>query len=188
MKFATLGGGCFWCTEVIFKRLKGVLSVTAGYAGGEGEDPTYETVSSGNTGFAEAVQIEFEPEIISFKHLLDVFWAMHDPTTLNRQEADAGTQYRSVIFYRDDEQRKTARQSKERMENSGKLRSKIVTEIIPLQKFYTAEKYHQNYYEKNRDLNPYCTLVIDPKIEKLLNIFNKDVKEEFKINLQGSDT
>lgn len=180
METATLAGGCFWCTEAIFKRLKGVNSVASGYAGGKGRKPSYEEVSTGSTGFAEAVQIEFDPEIISFDHLLDTFWAAHDPTTLNRQGSDAGTQYRSVIFYHDDEQRKAALKSKERIDKSGELKGKVVTEIIPLEKFYTAEEYHQNYYERNKSLNSYCALVIDPKIEKLVNKFNDTIKEEYR--------
>lgn len=180
MELATLAGGCFWCTEAVFKRLKGVSAVTAGYAGGKGKNPSYEEVSTGDTGFAEAVQIEFDPKIISFEHILDIFWAVHDPTTLNQQGPDIGTQYRSVIFYKDDEQRKIALESKEKMEKSGKLDKKVVTEVVPLNKFYTAEEYHQNYYEKNKNTNPYCSLVIAPKIQKLLDHFNNDVKEEYR--------
>ncbi len=161
-EIATLAGGCFWCTEAIFKRLKGVISVTSGYATG-----------------AEAVQIDFDPKIISFEHLLDIFWAVHDPTTLNRQGPDVGTQYRSVIFYHNEEQKKVALKSKENMEKSGVLDSKMVTEIVPFKNFYTAEGYHQNYYERNKDLNPYCSLVIDPKIEKLLTKFNADIKQKY---------
>lgn len=153
--FATLAGGCFWCTEAIFKRLKGVTKVTSGYAEG-----------------AEAIQIEFDLKIVSFEHLLDIFWATHDPTILNRQGSDIGTQYRSIIFYHDNEQKEIALKSKEQIEDA-------VTEIVPFDKFNSAEEYHQNYYERNKDLNPYCPLVIDPKIEKLLNKFNADVKEEY---------
>lgn len=180
MKLATIAGGCFWCTEAIFKRLKGVISVESGYAGGFGDGPTYEEVSTGDTGFAEAVQIKFDPEIISFEHLLDIFWAIHDPTTLNRQGSDLGTQYRSVIFYHDADQKEIAQKSKEAIEKSGELRDDIVTEIVPFNKFYTAEDYHQNYYERNKSLNTYCSIVIEPKIKKLLDKFNADVKEEYK--------
>lgn len=179
MELITLGGGCFWCTEAIFKRLKGVISVTPGYAGGEGKNPTYTQVSQGHTGFAEAVQIEFDPDIISFEHLLEVFWATHDPTTLNQQGADIGTQYRSVIFYRNEEQKKLAEVSKAKMEGSGEFNQHIVTEIKPFTGFYKAEEYHQNYYERNKNLNSYCSTTIDPKIKKLLDKFNKDIKEEY---------
>ncbi|MBI2019382.1 peptide-methionine (S)-S-oxide reductase MsrA [Candidatus Daviesbacteria bacterium] len=170
---ATLAGGCFWCTEAIFKRLKGIVSVESGYAGGKGDNPNYEEVSSGKTGFAEAVQVEFDPKVLPYQHLLDIFWVIHDPTTLNRQGPDTGTQYRSVIFYHDEEQRKAAEKSKPK---------DAVTEIVPFDKFFTAEQYHQNYYEKNRFSNPYCTLIIDPKIEKLLEKFNKDIKKEYLMN------
>ncbi len=180
VEYATLAGGCFWCTEAIFKRLKGVISVTAGYAGGKGENPVYEEVSTGDTGFAESIQIKFDPRIVSFEHLLDIFWAVHDPTTLNRQGPDTGTQYRSVIFYIDEDQKNAALKSKEEMEKSEELTDKIVTEMVPLKKFYTAEEYHQNYYERNKNTNPYCSLVIDPKIQKLLDKFNSDVKKEYR--------
>jgi peptide-methionine (S)-S-oxide reductase len=177
---ATLAGGCFWCTEAIFKRLKGVEKVTSGYAGGKMENPSYEKVSSGTTGHAEAIQIEYDPKVISFEKLLDIFWATHDPTTLNRQGADVGTQYRSVIFYQNAEQKKIALDSKEKMEKSGKLSGNIVTEVSPLERFYSAEDYHQNYYDTYKNANSYCSIVIDPKIQKLLDKFNSDVKEEYK--------
>lgn len=180
MELATLAGGCFWCTEAIFKRLKGVKSVVSGYAGGKDGNPTYQKVSVGNTGFAEAVQIEFDPKVISFERLLDIFWATHDPTTLNRQGSDIGAQYRSVIFYHNNEQKDLALESKEQMKKAGEFNNNIVTEVIPAKQFYTAEEYHQNYYERNKDLNPYCSIVINPKIEKLVTKFNKDVKEEYK--------
>lgn len=180
MQLATLAGGCFWCTEAIFKRLKGVVSVISGYTGGEMEDPSYEDVSTGKTGHTEAVQIKFDPKIISFEHLLDIFWVIHDPTALNRQGSDVGTQYRSAIFYHNEKQRRIAEDSKKKADDSGPEGGKIVTEIKPFIKFYSAEEYHQNYYERNEDLNAYCSIVIDPKIEKLLNKFNGDVKEEYK--------
>ncbi len=179
MQIATFAGGCFWCTEAIFKRLKGVITVTSGYAGGIGDDPSYEEVSTGNSGFAEAVQIKFFPRVISYEHLLDIFWVIHDPTTLNRQGFDVGTQYRSAIFYLNERQKKTAEESKKKIEKMGHSDGKIVTEIKPLRKFFPAEDYHQNYYDRNKGLNRYCLLVIDPKIEKLLEMFNKDVKEEY---------
>lgn len=176
---ATLAGGCFWCTEAIFKRLKGVSFVESGYADGESKRPTYAYVSRGDTGFAESIQIKFDPKVLPFEHLLDIFWAVHDSTTLNKQGPDVGTQYRSVIFYHDDKQKEIALKSKEEMEKSGKLSVRIVTEIVPFHKFYTAEEYHQNYYERNKFTNPYCSLVIEPKIQKLLDKFNKDVKIKY---------
>lgn len=177
---ATLAGGCFWCTEAIFKRLKGVLKVTSGYAGGSMDKPNYEVVSRGDTGHAEAIQIEFDPEIISFEHLLEIFWATHDPTTLNRQGADVGAQYRSVIFYHDEEQKRLAEKSKEEARKKGLFKDNIVTKIEPLGKFYKAEEYHQNYYDTYKNSNAYCSLVIDPKIQKLLVKFNSEIKDEFK--------
>lgn len=179
MQLATFAGGCFWCTEAIFKRLKGVVSVTSGYAGGKGDDPTYEKVSTGDTGYAEAVQIKFDPKLIPFGHLLDIFWATHDPTSLNRQGADVGTQYRSAIFYHNEGQKRVAEVSKRKTHELGQLNGRIVTEIKPLTKFFPAEVYHQNYYDRNKDLNRYCLLVVDPKIKKLLDKFNIDIKEEY---------
>lgn len=180
MELATLAGGCFWCTEAIFKRLKGVSKVTSGYAGGKVENPLYEDVSSGKTGHAEAILIEFDPKVISFTKLLEIFWALHDPTTLNRQGSDTGTQYRSAIFYHSQIQKRTAELSKKRAEKSGEINGKIVTEIKPFTEFYPAEDYHQNYYERNKGLNRYCLFAIDPKIERLLEKFNRNVKEEYR--------
>lgn len=180
MQLATLAGGCFWCTEAIFKRLKGVNSVTSGYTGGEMENPSYGEVSAGKTGHAEAVQIKFDPKVISIGKLLDIFWVIHDPTTLNRQGFDVGSQYRSAIFYHNNQQRRIAEESKKQAESSGQEGDKIVTEIKPFIKFYSAEDYHQDYYERNRDLNRYCLLVIDPRIEKLVMKFNDNIKEEYK--------
>lgn len=177
---ATLAGGCFWCTEAVFKRLKGVSSVTSGYCGGKISKPSYEQVSTGQTGHAEAIQIRFDPKIISYEHLLDIFWATHDPTTLNKQGADVGNQYRSSIFYHNSEQKRVAEESKSKMEKSGKLNSNIVTEIVPFEKFYTAEEYHQDFYDTYKDANPYCSIVVDPKVKKLLEQFNSDVKEEYQ--------
>jgi peptide-methionine (S)-S-oxide reductase len=154
---ATLAGGCFWCTEAIFKRLKGVESVISGYAGGA-------------TGRAEAIQIEFDPKIIPYEKILDVFWATHDPTTLNRQGNDVGTAYRSAIFYHSAKQKQIAEASKEKLEKSGKHKDKIVTTIEPFSNFYKAENYHQNYYANNSSA-PYCTFVIDPKIKRLYKEF-----------------
>ena len=168
METATLGGGCFWCTEAIFKRLKGVISVISGYAGGSAEQnsaPSYERISMGTTGHAESIQIQFDPSIISFDKILEVFWATHDPTTLNRQGSDVGTQYRSVIFYHSEKQKKIAERSKQ---------PSFVTQIVPFDKFYKAENYHQNFYEKNKSY-PYCQIVISPKIQKLLEEFKKEL-------------
>jgi peptide-methionine (S)-S-oxide reductase len=170
---ATLAGGCFWCTEAVFKRLKGVESVTPGYTGGQVENPSYEQVSSGTTGHAEAIQIEFDPKIISFDKLLEVFWKLHDPTTLNRQGADVGTQYRSAIFYHHKTQQDTAEKSKK--SHTADFSDPIVTEIVPFTKFYAAEGYHEDYYDKNRS-NPYCQIVIDPKITKLYKEFKENLK------------
>ena len=177
METATLAGGCFWCTEAIFQRLKGVESVTSGYAGGINENPSYEQVSSGQTKHAQAIQVVFDPKIISFEKILEVFWHLVDPTTLNKQGADEGTQYRSVIFYANENQKKVAEESKIKIEKSGMYDKPIVTKIEPLAKFYKAEDYHQNFYERNYD-KPYCQLVINPKIEKLIREFGENVKEE----------
>ncbi len=168
METATFGGGCFWCTQALFKRLKGVVSVMSGYAGGSREHdstPSYEEVSTGKTGFAEAIQIKFDPKIISFEKILDIFFSTHDPTTLNRQGQDIGTQYRSVIFYHNSKQKEIALKLKQ---------PSFVTEIVPYINFYKAEEYHQNFYEKNKDY-PYCQIIINPKIQKLLKEFKNDV-------------
>lgn len=172
METATIAGGCFWCTEAIFQRLKGVNSVTPGYTGGTVKNPTYEQVCSGNTGHAEAIQIKFDPEIISYEKLLEVFFKLHDPTTLNRQGNDTGTQYRSSIFYHSPDQKKTAEKLKSEMQKLYK--DKIVTEIVPFKEFYEAENYHKNYYE-NYKSQPYCQLIIDPKITKLYKLFPKKI-------------
>jgi peptide-methionine (S)-S-oxide reductase len=162
----TFGGGCFWCIEAVFQRLKGVESVASGYAGGAVSNPTYKQVCTGSTGHAEVVQIEFNPAVISYEKLLDVFWAAHDPTTLNRQGADVGTQYRSVIFYENDTQKVTAEKSKTQAQKE--FKDPIVTEIVPMAPFYKAEDYHQNYYNLNGTRNGYCHMVITPKLQKLL--------------------
>lgn len=169
---AVFAGGCFWCTEAVFKRLQGVERVTPGYSGGTPETANYDLVSMGNTGHAEAIQVEFYPSMISYDTLLDVFFATHDPTTLNRQGADVGTEYRSAIFYTSEDQRQLAMQKKEAIPGA-------VTEVVPFTGFYPAENYHKDYYEKNRDSNPYCRVVIDPKIKKLLKTFSKEVREEY---------
>lgn len=173
---ATLAGGCFWCTEAIFKRLKGVLSVMSGYSGGKTQNPTYEKLHSQNTGHAEAIQIEFDPNIISFEKLLEVFFHLHDPTTLNRQGNDMGEEYRSVIFYHNEKQKEIAEKVKENIEKSNMYPDPIVTKIEPFKDFYKAEEYHQNYFERNNNA-PYCKFVIDPKIKKLYKEFKNEIKE-----------
>ena len=162
-ELATLGGGCFWCLESLFETLPGVKSVTSGYAGGKVENPTYKQICEGDTGHAEVVQIEFDPAQISFAKLLDWFWMAHDPTTLNRQGNDVGTQYRSVIFYHNEAQRTAAEQSKAAAQKE--LSRPIVTEIVPLKKYYLAEEYHQDYFRKNPS-NAYCQATIPPKLKK----------------------
>lgn len=178
-QIATFAGGCFWCTEAIFKRVKGVIEVVSGYAGGHRENPSYEQVSTGDTGHAEAVQITFDPKIISFNNLLEIFWATHNPTTLNQQGNDIGNQYRSAILYHSKEQKEQALASKEKIEKEGMYKDPIVTEILPFEKFYTAEEYHQNYFDRNQAA-PYCTYVIAPKVKKLLEKFGSEVKDEYK--------
>lgn len=176
---ATFAGGCFWCTEAIFKRLKGVHFVESGYAGGTVENPSYDQVCSGTTGHAEAIQIEFNPTVIPYEKLLDIFWHAHDPTTLNQQGNDHGTQYRSAVFYHSEEQKKIAEASKTQLERDNVYKNPIVTEITEFKNFYPAEEYHNNYYDRNKTY-PYCSFVIDPKIQKLLKEYKQDVKEEYR--------
>ncbi len=178
-EIATLAEGCFWCTEAVFKRLKGVLSVTPGYTGGNVENPSYMQVCTGKTGHAEAIQIVYDPSVISYNTILDVFWHTHDPTSLNRQGADTGPEYRSAIFYHNSTQKEIAEESKESLGKSRNLKGKIVTEIIPYTAFYPAEEYHREFYEKN-NYSSYCQIVIDPKIKKLLSQYGEKVKEEYK--------
>jgi peptide-methionine (S)-S-oxide reductase len=166
----TFGSGCFWCTEAVFERLKGVKSVVSGYSGGRLENPTYEQVCSGLTGHAEVVQVTYDPSEIAFTDLLQVFWKTHDPTTLNRQGHDVGTQYRSAIFYHNDQQRKLAEAYRDQLNQSNTFGAPIVTEITPFEKFYPAEKYHQEYYDQNPGQR-YCELVIRPKVEKFKKEF-----------------
>jgi peptide-methionine (S)-S-oxide reductase len=173
---ATFGTGCFWCTEAIFEQLNGVMKVTSGYSGGQVENPTYKAVCTGETGHAECVQIQYEPEKITYDELLEVFWQVHDPTTLNRQGADVGTQYRSAIFYHNNEQKQKAEHYKAELDKSGAFKNPIVTEISPAQKFYAAENYHQEYYENNKNANPYCAMVIRPKLEKFQKVFATKLK------------
>jgi peptide-methionine (S)-S-oxide reductase len=161
---AILGGGCFWCVEAVYERLPGVLSVTSGYAGGHTENPTYEQIGTGKTGHAEVVQIEYDPEKISFQKIIDLFWDAHDPTTLDRQGADVGPQYRSIVLTQNDEQARIARESMDRAQQN--FKSPIVTEIVPLTKFYPAEDYHQDFYREN-PMHPYNMAVIRPKLKKL---------------------
>lgn len=167
---ATFGAGCFWCTEAIFLQLKGVIQVESGYSGGKRANPTYEQVSSGATGHAEVTQIIYNPDIISFTELLEVFWKTHDPTTLNQQGADIGTQYRSVIFYHNTNQKELAEEYKEKLNKSGAWEKPLVTEISPFTAFYKAEDYHQNYYNNNKQA-PYCRFVIGPKLDKFQKVF-----------------
>jgi peptide-methionine (S)-S-oxide reductase len=161
---ATLGGGCFWCLDAAYREIEGVTHVVSGYAGGERPNPTYEQVCTGRTGHAEVVQVEFDPDVISYADVLDIFWAIHDPTTLNRQGADVGTQYRSVIFYANDDQRRAAEASRDAIGDAWPR--PVVTEILPLEAFYPAEEYHQDYFAKNPDQG-YCQLIINPKLKKL---------------------
>ena len=172
---ATFGTGCFWCTEAVFQELKGVLKVTSGYSGGTVKNPSYEEVCSGTTGHAECLQIIYDPKMISFDELLEVFWEAHDPTTLNRQGNDVGTQYRSVIFYHDAEQKKKAEEYKVKLDKSGAYDNPIVTEITPFSRFYAAEDYHQDYYRLHGS-QPYCTFVIRPKVEKFEKVFKNKLK------------
>lgn len=174
---ATLGTGCFWCTEAIFEQLNGVISVTSGYSGGHIENPTYEEVSSHESGHAECVQVVYDPAKITFDELLEVFWQVHDPTTLNRQGADEGPQYRSVIFYHTDEQKRKAEKYKTELNNSGAYDNPIVTTLEPFKKFYPAESYHQEYYANNKNKNPYCSIVIRPKLEKFQKVFKDKLKK-----------
>lgn len=172
---ATLGAGCFWCVEAIFKELKGVISVEAGYAGGEVREPGYEEVCSGTTGHAEVARITFDPGIITYDELLEVFFHVHDPTTRNRQGADIGKQYRSVIFFHDEIQKKTAQEIFQQINGSGLWEDPLVTAIEPLNNYYTAENYHQDFFAQNSD-NPYCESVIAPKLRNFHNAFKDKLK------------
>ncbi|HZJ61283.1 MAG TPA: peptide-methionine (S)-S-oxide reductase MsrA [Chitinophagaceae bacterium] len=173
---ATFGSGCFWCTEAIFKELEGVVSVMPGYSGGQTINPTYKEVCSGETGHAECTQIVYDPAKISYDELLEVFFKVHDPTSLNRQGNDVGTQYRSVIFYHGDEQKRLAEKYKTELDRSGAYDKPIVTQIAPMEKFYPAENYHHDYYEYNKDKNPYCAVVVRPKLEKFRKVFSEKLK------------
>lgn len=165
-EIATLGGGCFWCVEAVFQRIEGVISVKPGYAGGNVKNPTYKQICTGNTGHAEVAKIEFDPSKITFSQILNVFWQSHDPTTLNRQGNDVGTQYRSVIFFHNESQEEIAKKSKVDADKSGYWDNEIVTEVTLLNNYYDAEDYHDNYYNNNPN-QPYCLFVIKPKLDKL---------------------
>jgi peptide-methionine (S)-S-oxide reductase len=172
----TLGNGCFWCTEAVFQRIDGVTKVASGYTGGSVKNPTYKEVCTGLTGHAEALQITYDPKKVTYDELLEVFWQTHDPTTLNRQGADVGTQYRSAIFYANDEQKKVAEAYKKKLNDAKAFSGPIVTEIVPLDVFYAAEDYHQNYYNLNGSA-PYCAYVIAPKLDKLKKVFADKLKK-----------
>jgi peptide-methionine (S)-S-oxide reductase len=162
---ATLGGGCFWCLEAVYQELRGVEKVESGYSGGHVTNPTYREVCSETTGHAEVVQVTFDPDVVSYRDILEVYFTIHDPTTLNRQGADVGTQYRSVIFYHDDEQRRVAEAVISDLESEGLWRDPIVTEVVPFDEFYVAEEYHQDYF-RNNGFQPYCQVIIAPKVAK----------------------
>ncbi|MFT3981278.1 MAG: peptide-methionine (S)-S-oxide reductase MsrA [Ferruginibacter sp.] len=171
----TFGNGCFWCTEAIFQQVDGVISVESGYSGGETENPTYKEVCTGTTGHAECLNIVYDPSKVSYDELLEIFWQTHDPTTLNRQGADVGTQYRSVIFYHNDEQKQVAEEYIKKLDKSGAFNGPIVTTLEPFTRFYKAENYHQNYYNENGS-QPYCQIVIRPKVEKFKKVFKDKLK------------
>jgi peptide-methionine (S)-S-oxide reductase len=175
-QMATFASGCFWCTEAIFLNVNGVEKVESGYIGGKVKNPTYKEVCSGLTGHAEAIQLTYDPKKISYEELLEIFWKTHDPTTLNRQGADAGTQYRSAIFYHNDEQKKLAELYKKKLDDAKAFNDPIVTEITPASTFYVAEDYHQNYFNLNGSA-PYCSYVIQPKLDKFKKVFKDKLKK-----------
>ena len=175
-KIATFGSGCFWCTEAIFEIVEGVKTVKSGYSGGNYTNPTYKLVTSGITNHAEVVQIEYDPNIISYVELLEIFWKTHDPTTINRQGNDVGTQYRSIILYHNEEQKNLANKYKLRLDESGAYDKPLVTQIEKFDKFFLAEEYHQDYYSLNSN-QPYCSFVIKPKLEKFKKVFNSKLKK-----------
>ncbi len=176
LEVATLAGGCFWCTEAMFDQLKGIIEVESGYSGGKIANPSYEDVCTGETGHAESIQITFDPTVVSYADLLRIFLTTHDPTTLNRQGADVGTQYRSAIFYHNPEQERVAREVIKEFEQSKIWKKPIVTEVLPYKEFYKAEDYHQEYYAKN-SRQPYCRVVIEPKIAKLREHYRDRLKQ-----------
>jgi peptide-methionine (S)-S-oxide reductase len=173
---ATFGNGCFWCTEAIFQRVDGISKVVSGYAGGKVKNPTYKEVCSGLTGHAEVIQLTYDPKVVSFEELLEIFWETHDPTTLNRQGNDVGTQYRSVVFYHTEEQKQLATVYKKKLDESGAFENPIVTEISPISEYYPAENYHQNYYNLNGSA-PYCSYIIQPQLEKFKKVFKDKLKD-----------
>jgi peptide-methionine (S)-S-oxide reductase len=176
LETATFGSGCFWCTEAIFLNVDGVHKVESGYEGGRVKNPTYKEVCSGLTGHAEVIQLKYDPSVVSYDELLEVFWQTHDPTTLNRQGADEGTQYRSAVFYHNDEQKQKAEYYKNKLESEKVFDNPIVTEITPASTFYKAEDYHQNYYNLN-STQPYCSYVITPKLQKFKKVFKDKLKK-----------
>jgi len=176
-KIATFGTGCFWCTEAIFQQVEGVIKVTSGYSGGRVDNPSYKEVCTGTTGHAECLNIEYDPAKVSFDELLEMFWQVHDPTTLNRQGNDIGTQYRSVVFYHNDEQKAKVEKYKAELDKSGAWDNPIVTTLEPYVKFYPAEDYHQNYYNSNKG-EGYCQFVIRPKVEKFEKVFKSKLKKQ----------
>ncbi len=173
---ATLAGGCFWCTEAVYRQLEGVVEVKPGYSGGHVKNPSYKEVCNGTTGHAEAVQITYDPEKVSFAEILGVFFETHDPTTLNRQGNDVGTQYRSAVFYHSEEQKETAEKIIQQLENEKVYNNPIVTEVTPFTNFYVAEDYHINYFERNKN-QPYCRFVVAPKVEKFQKVFKDKLKK-----------
>ncbi|MBI9053080.1 MAG: peptide-methionine (S)-S-oxide reductase MsrA [Bacteroidales bacterium] len=175
MEIATFGSGCFWCTEAIFQQLKGVESAVSGYSGGHIKNPTYTAVCAGETGHAEVIQVTYNPSLVSYEELLEVFWKTHDPTTLNRQGADVGTQYRSVVYYHNEKQKELAQLYKDKLNKAGIYGNPIVTEISEFDIFYKAENYHQEYYDNNKGQS-YCNFVITPKIEKFKKVFKDKIK------------
>lgn len=176
LQVATFGNGCFWCTEAIFQNIDGVTKVESGYSGGKVKNPTYKEVCSGLTGHAEVIQLTYDPNKVTFDELLEIFWQTHDPTTLNRQGNDEGTQYRSVVFYHNAEQKQLAESYKKKLDAAGAFDSPIVTEITPFSTFYKAEDYHQNYYNLNGNA-PYCSFIIRPKLEKFKKVFKEKLKK-----------
>ncbi len=177
LETATFAGGCFWCTEAIFKRLKGVETVVSGYSGGTKENPSYDEVSSGETGAQEAIQITFDSSVVSYTKLLEIFFKTHDPTSYDRQGADIGSQYRSVVFYHNNNQKKDVETMIKKLDEAKVFAGKIVTDVLPFEHFYEAEKYHQNFYDRNKDYG-YCQVVINPKLDKLYKEFHSELKDD----------
>ena len=175
LEITTLGGGCFWCIEAVFVELKGVQTAVSGYSGGKTDNPTYEQICSGKTGHAEVVQVTFDSNIVSFKEILEVFFTVHDPTTLNKQGNDVGTQYRSVIYYHSDKQKEIAQETIEELVKSARWSNPVVTELRPIEKFFEAEAYHQNYFKINSS-QPYCKVVIEPKVNRFRKLYLNQLK------------